>query len=470
MVAMERPSTVDQTTQNTAMVVSEHELAITAFRLRVIDGPEAGRVVDGDGAEVTVGSAQGNDLIIEDPTLSRHHFTITATEDGFLLRDRGSTNGTTLGGYRVRTAYLESGNVIGAGRSRLVFETSNGAIRQPLSRAARFGGVLGESAAMRRVFALLERLAPTDTTVLLLGETGTGKGAAAEAVHQKSARADKPFVVVDCGAIPPMLMESELFGHEKGAFTGAHATRIGQFEAARGGTVFLDEIGELPLDLQPKLLRVLDKRMLRRVGSLEPIPVDVRIIAATNRDLRREVNRGAFRADLFYRLSVASVTLPPLRERRDDIPALVARFWEELRGAGAEPPAALMSALARQDWPGNVRQLRNAVERASLFDGTAGAEPVEAGGAVAGAAPATPVSAASLAEPDEPGSVFEPGQSFRVAKEAIVTRWEKAWLGEVVRRSRGNISRAARLARMDRNHLRDLLRRHNIEADDGDGV
>ena len=210
--------------------------------------------------------------------------------------------------------------------------------------------------------------------MLIEGETGTGKSLLAEAVHQQSRRAAGPFVVVDCGAIPATLIESELFGHEKGAFTGATQARVGHFEAAGGGTIFLDEIGELPLELQPKLLRVLEERVVRRVGGRDPLRVDVRVIAATNRDLRQEVNRGTFRPDLWYRLGTVKLAIPPLRERPEDIPRLVERFWGGLTGQpGAAPPRELLERFMRHPWPGNVRELRSAVERALLFgdaDGT----------------------------------------------------------------------------------------------------
>ena len=449
------PPAAQPVDRTSAMIVREHELEIACFRVQVSDGPDRGREVDSEGAELAIGTSEGNQLVLADPTASRHHCVISASPDGFVLRDLGSMNGTMLGGFRVREAVLTPGAIIGIGRSRLIFDVLDRRIRQPLSRLTRFGNAVGESAAMRRVFAVLERLATGELPVLLLGESGTGKNLIAEALHTHSNRASGPFVVVDCSAIPPQALEGELFGHEKGG--------PGRFEAARGGTVFLDEVSELSLDVQQKLQRMLDKRVIRRVGSLEPVPVDVRVVAATNRDPRQEVNRGLFRADLFNKLSVASVVLPPLRERRDDIAALVASFWEQLAGRHAEPPAHLLGALARQDWPGNVRQLRQAVERAVQLDDS-GAEPVYSRAVtVPDAIPGTPTPRAA----SEPGS-FDPTQSFRSSKEAIVTRWERSYLIDLVRHCRGNVSRAARAARMDRNHLRDLLRRHGIDANEVD--
>src|ERR1043165_4359334 len=221
---------------------------------------------------------------------------------------------------------------------------------------------------MRRLFSVLPRTAAADTTVLIEGETGTGKGVLAEAIHTASARAQKPFVVVDCGSIPPTLIESEAFGREKGAFTGATRSRAGAFESAAGGTVFLDELGELPLELQPKLLRALEERTVKRVGGDERIPLAVLVIAASNRNLKSMVNRGTFRADLYFRLNIVHLEVPPLRERRDDIAMLAAKFWEQLADSdGAMPPPALVEHLTQQDWPGNVRELRNTVERAFLM-------------------------------------------------------------------------------------------------------
>jgi transcriptional regulator with GAF, ATPase, and Fis domain len=257
-------------------------------------------------------------------------------------------------------------------------------------------------------------------------------------------------VVVDCGAIPPTLIESELFGHEKGAFTGAERTRVGAFEAAHGGTLLLDEVGELPLEMQPKLLRALEDRVVKRVGTTSTIPVDVRVIAATNRDLRLAVNRGAFRPDLLYRLNTVRLRIPPLRDRRDDIPLYVEHFYEQFtRGAGAAP-AELISSCLQQEWPGNVRELRSAVERAVLMgDASSWSELTE---------PSLPLGA--------PPDVFDPLLSFRVAKERAVARWERWYVNELYSHAGRNLSKAARGARMDRAHLRELLRRYRMPMDD----
>jgi two-component system, NtrC family, response regulator GlrR len=427
------------------------------FRVAVVAGPNKGSTRDADRPELLIGTAPGNDLVLTDPTVSRHHCVLTIGDEGVLLRDLGSKNGTQLGGFRIESAFVRHGAAISIGSTTVRFESLDEEISEPLSEEDRWGTALGRSPAMRRIFALLPRVAACDSTVLLEGETGTGKTMIAEALHEASPRAGKPFIVVDCGAIPPSLIESELFGHEKGSFTGAVASRAGAFEAANGGTVFLEEIGELPLDMQPKLLRVLEERVVKRLGSQESIRLDVRVIAATNRDLRLEVNKGSFRSDLFYRLHIVRLRIPALRERREDIPLLAAHFYAQLSdGHEREPPADLLMSLARQDWRGNVRELRSAVERAVLMKDPEGWRDH----ATPAPSPADSVSRKPLEEE------FDATASFRSAKERAVKGWERGYVGELIRRNNGNLSRAARAARMDRNHLRELLKRHGVPIRD----
>jgi len=453
---------LDKHPKETAVVTRQRECAIGRFRLQVTAGPDRGLERVSDGAELSIGTAAGNHLVLTDRAVSRHHCVISATDNGFLVRDLGSRNGTTLAGYRVQGAYLGPGAVLGVGESALRFDLMPDEIVEPLSDEERYGRILGQSTAMRRLFAALPRIAASDSTVLIEGETGTGKGLLAEVIHQKSPRAKNPFVVIDCSAIPPNLMEAELFGHDKGIFTGAHTARAGAFEAAAGGTVFLDELGELPLDMQPKLLRALEERVVRRIGRLDPIKLDVRVIAATNRDLRQEVNRGTFRSDLYYRLNIVRIRLPALRERREDIPQLVAHFYEQFAMSGEPlPPADLVSTFVKQDWPGNVRELRAAVERAILMqdpmlwsEATLGVGGVESRREKVVEAPKV-----DYADDLALGS-------FRAAKERAVGLWERGYIEALVRQNGGNLSRAARAAHMDRNHLRELLRRHGISAAD----
>ncbi|WP_437786717.1 sigma 54-interacting transcriptional regulator [Sorangium sp. So ce1097] len=435
----------------TVLKVRPREVAFGKFSVRVVSGPDQGAVQVADSPELSIGTAAGNHLVLSDPSVSRHHCVITATPKGYLLRDLDSTNGITLAGFRVGTAYLTPGATFGVGQTLLHFDhLPEEEVREPLGDAELSGRVLGQSTAMRRLFAMIPRIAASDATVLIEGETGAGKGLLAEVLHQQSARAAGPFVVIDCGAIPPTLIEAELFGHVKGAFTGALQARAGTFEAARGGTVLLDEIGELRLDLQPKLLRALEERSIRRIGSLDTVPLDVRIIAATNRDLRQEVNRGTFRSDLFYRLNVVRLRVPSLRERREDIPLLVAHYYRQFADR-ADPPAELVERLVHHDWPGNVRELRSAVERAVLTG-----DPAIGEGGVAG--PREGGDDEGALRPDD----LE--LSFRQAKERTVSRWERAYVKALIRANGGNLSHAARAGRMDRNHLRELLRRHGVTA------
>ena len=435
-----------------ALVCEGNRYILRRFRITVQTGRDAGLTAVADSDELSVGTAPGNNLVLTDPTVSRHHVVICAGVRGFALRDVESTNGTRINNVRVKEGFLETGDVIHIGSTTLRFDVDPGEHEEPVSIEDRWGRVLGASPAMRRIFAMLPRIASADATLLLDGETGTGKGLLSEVIHNHSPRAKGKFVVVDCSAIPATLIESELFGHEKGSFTGAHAAKAGVFEAAAGGTVFLDEIGELPVEMQPKLLRALEDRQIRRVGGTDMIRLDVRIIAATNRDLRAEVNKGTFRADLYYRLNVVRVTIPPLRERREDIPMLVAHFYEQFTRGGDRPPASLVSLLAMHEWPGNVRELRSAVERAVLLGELwkDGAQPQSS----PQPARATPVDD-DLGSPDEP---------FRVVKERAVSRWEYRYITDLLRRNGGNVSGSARAARMDRNYLRELIRYHGIQA------
>jgi DNA-binding NtrC family response regulator len=462
----------------TNVVADAREIRFPRYRLTVLDGPDKDRAIDGGAAELAIGTATANAVILSDPAVSRYHIAISPTPRGHLVRDLGSTNGTMINGVVIERAYLAPGAIISIGQSRLRFDALGGEERAALSSDPRWGRALGTSAAMRRIFAVLPRLAESDATILLEGETGTGKGLLAEAIHEASPRARGPFVVLDCGSIPPTLIESELFGHDKGSFTGATAARIGGFEAARGGTVFLDEIGELPLDMQPKLLRAIEDRVVKRVGGNEPIRLDIRIVAATNRDLRTEINQGRFRSDLYYRLNTFRLRIPPLRERRDDIALLVTHFYRQLSpgpgpgprpdggfaASGADaPPAELLAELARHDWPGNVRELRAAVERAVLLGDPAVWRALSGDGEDAGDAGEAEGSAAPAPTADDP---LADGASFRAAKERAVAAWERGYVRALIARHDGNLSRAARAVRMDRNHLRELLRRHRISADD----
>jgi DNA-binding NtrC family response regulator len=338
--------------------------------LRVVAGPDAGKLVPLGRERVTIGRGARNSVVLSDPTVSNLHIELEPAASGFSLRDLGSTNGTFVNGQRVQSATAEPGAEIRLGNTRLKLQ-----LQEPTEPAAgaALGRMIGQSAAMNRVFEAVRKAARSDAAVLIEGETGTGKELVAHEIHRLSPRAQGPFITLDCSAIPAELIESELFGHEKGAFTTALAQRRGAFELARGGTVFLDEIGELPLALQPKLLRVLEQRAFRRVGGNEAISSDFRVVAATNRRLEQQVQDGRFRQDLFYRLYVLPIALPPLRERAEDIPLLVRQFLKDK--PLSMTPAAIDKLLAHA-WPGNVRELRNVIERAvvMLEGNTLGAE------------------------------------------------------------------------------------------------
>jgi DNA-binding NtrC family response regulator len=312
---------------------------------------------------VCIGSDAAAQVCVSDPHVSRRHAEIVCTNGSVVLRDLQSRNGTYVDGIAVKEAILQGPATIRIGGTTIRFETE---ARSPATGPKQMGDAVGSSPEMQRVFAMLQRLAPSDLTITLLGETGVGKDVLACAVHDASARRSGPFIVFDCGAATPTLIESALFGHEKGAFTGANAAVAGAFERAHGGTLFFDEIGELSLDLQPKLLRALEQRKIQRVGSTVELPVDVRILAATNRDLEAEVAQGRFRQDLFFRLSAAVVAVPPLRERLADLPELVDAILTA-EGRRLRVTRDTLDALASYDWPGNVRELRNVLMAAGAM-------------------------------------------------------------------------------------------------------
>jgi hypothetical protein len=334
-------------------------LHVRCIRLEVVGGPNGGTGRTFSQPVVRIGTHRSCDLVLTDRRVSRFHCEVALDDRGYRVRDLGSTNGTTIDRLRVQDGYLRRGSRIRIGESDLYLVPLAESVVIELSEADRLGGLVGDSVAMRRLYATIQQIAPSIATALITGETGTGKELVAEAIHDSSPRHTGPLVVVDCGAAPANLLEDELFGHGPGAATA------GAFERAHGGTLFLDDIGELPLELQPKLLRALESRPVRRIGGSQDIPCDVRLVAATNRDLVVEVNRRSFHADLYYRLAVALIQVPPLRDRRDDIPRLVEHFLYLLPDSAQRTlPALVLERFLRHPWPGNVRELRNAVERA----------------------------------------------------------------------------------------------------------
>jgi DNA-binding NtrC family response regulator len=354
-------------------------LRVRELGLEVVAGPDAGARAELGAGVLAIGTERSNQLVLTDPKVSRFHARITADDRGLLLVDRTSANGTWVGGMRVREAYLVDGARLELGDTAIVVRVGGAEQEIELSADERFGQAIGRSVAMRRLFAAARRAAATTAPIVLLGETGTGKDVLARAIHDASPRAAAPYVVFDCGAVAPTLIESALFGHVRGAFTGADTDRPGVFEWATGGTLFLDEVGELATALQPKLLRALESGEVTRVGATTPTTVDTRVIAATNRDLPAEVEAGRFRADLYYRLAVIVLDVPPLRDRLDDVPLLAGHF---ARGLGRDavwlaPHLELaFGELRHHRWPGNVRELRNVVERAVALADPSAADPV----------------------------------------------------------------------------------------------
>ncbi|MEJ7733735.1 MAG: sigma 54-interacting transcriptional regulator, partial [Polyangiaceae bacterium] len=432
----------------THVLPTDPALRTPSVELTVVDGPDRGRRVRLTQATSRVGAAKGNALVLSDPTVSRLHCEIAVGPEGITLRDGGSTNGTFVDGRRIRDIDVGAGTLVGVGATTFRVDVGPEPAFVALSEGHGFGEVLGASAAMRRIYAVLEKAAVTDTTVLITGETGTGKELVAQALHEASRRAQGPFCTIDCGAIPETLMESELFGHVRGAFSGATADRKGIFEASEGGTVFLDEVGELPLTMQPKLLRALESRQVRRIGTNQSRRVDVRVVAATNRSLARSVNQGSFREDLYYRLAVIEVELPPLRARREDIPALAAHFIERFSGQAEPLPPALLSGLLGRDWPGNVRELRNVIERCvSLgFPETAGAAAAPASGP-AGAAGQVPVHL-----------------PLKEARLAWTEQFESVYVRALLERTGGNVTRAAALAGVTRRFFQRTMARVGVRS------
>jgi DNA-binding NtrC family response regulator len=418
-----------------------------ALKLVVVAGPDEGMALPLV-EKVAVGSDPEADLVLHDPAVSRRHIVFARVLGRVVVKDVGSRNGTFIGGTRVVEAEVPVGAVLVLGNSAISVQPRWYHREVAPSTSRRFGELRGESVAMRELFAVLERVSATDATVLALGETGTGKEVVARSIHAASPRAAAPFVVFDCGAVPRDLAESELFGHKKGAFSGAVADRQGAFQRAHGGTVFLDEIGELPLELQPRLLRVLETGEIRSVGDDMVRKIDVRVVAATNRELTVEARQGRFRQDLLYRLQVVQVRVAPLRERPEDIAGLVAHF---LDGKIADCPAGItgpnLSKLMAYSWPGNARELRNALARAVALAprSTRFADLVFNFGAA------------------DHGNVEQglpTGLSYKLAKQQVLENFDRAYLEALMEKHGGNLTQAAAAAGISRKHIYELLKRN----------
>jgi two-component system, NtrC family, nitrogen regulation response regulator GlnG len=414
----------------------------------VIQGPDRGESVRLSDKPCYFGSSPSCEMVLTDKTVSRRHLMAVLEGDQVVLRDQGSTNGCFIQGSRFKEITVGFGAEIKLGRTVIKLVPEEEIVNPEPSPESAFGTLVGGDTKMRQLFNLLTDVAVTTATVLIEGETGTGKELIAEEIHNHSDRRDGPFVVFDCGSVPRELIESALFGHVKGSFTGAVNDRKGAFAEAHGGTIFLDEIGEMGLDLQPSLLRVLDKKAVRKVGSNTYEKIDVRVVAATNRDLRAEVGRKSFREDLYYRLAVIRVSVPPLRERGSDIPLLIGHFVQQFSPPGKllEVTPEDMATLQRHSWPGNVRELRNAIERACLL---ARGDTINIDDA--------------LVEEAAPALGIRTDLPFKEAKGQLVEMFEREYIEDLMRRHKMNLSAAAREAQIDRKHLRELIRKYGLD-------
>ena len=436
-------------------VVPPPPSASRGAKVVVLEGTNRGATLVITRSRHTIGRHATNDLVLDDSAVSLVHLEIErAAGNRITVRDAGSTNGTWFGANRIVEVQLSPGAVVRVGSSLLRVEEHERTSPAEASGLNRFEGLVGASLEMRELFAVLERIAPKNLSVLVEGETGTGKEEVARAIHARSTRSQAPFVVLDAAAIPPTLAESTLFGHERGAFTGADARHVGAFERANGGTILLDEVGELPMPLQPKLLRVLERREVERVGGREAIPVNVRVIAATHRDLRREVEAGRFRDDLYFRLAQVRLAVPALRARPGDIPLLAEAFLNGCAEPGALPAtldSEALTELVSRPWPGNVRELKNVMMRSSALceGGVITKSDIGTGGF-------------GFQGAQQEGDAFDIAGSFADAKARAIDRFERIYLEALMRRSRGNLSTASRDSGIARNHLRDLLRKRGL--------
>ncbi len=437
-----------QLTRTVYLEANIEKLQAPRFELVVQRGANKGESLSWESLILRVGAAPDNDLVLDDSTVSRHHFRIELDPRGYRLRDLNSKNGVVVQDIPVRDCYLPPSCRITVGDTVLKYKEGREKIDLELVKENRLGELLGASSQMRHLFALVRRVANTSATVLIEGDSGTGKELTARALHDLSARGSKSFEILDCSAIPESIIESELFGHVKGAFTGAVERRKGAVENAAGGTLFLDEIGELPLQVQGKVLRLIERKEVKSVGADSFRQVDVRIVAATNRNLREEVANGNFREDLYYRLAVVKLRIPPLRERTEDIPLLVDHFldfFSQRDGHHYTISHQMLQRLLAYDYPGNVRELRNLMERSCLFsDGVElTVEP--------GTRPPIPAGGSDFA-----ALMHLP---YKEAKDNLVSSFEERYWTRLLEVCNGNISEASRQGGIHRKSLEYLLKK-----------
>jgi DNA-binding NtrC family response regulator len=420
------------------------------FVLSAVSGPDVGKTFAIDASRVgrvLLGQSPICAVRLNDQTVSRRHAAFDVVDGALRLTDLGSTNGTFVNGIRAHDVALAGGETIQVGAHVLLLQAGGESVEPATESQAGFGRFIGASPEIRRLYPTMRRIAESDIPVVIEGETGTGKEVLAEALHELGPRAAGPFVVFDCTTVAASMMEAALFGHERGAFTGALGATPGLFEQADKGTLFIDEIGELDLALQPKLLRAIERAEVRRIGGRQWIGVNVRVLAATRRDLDREVQAGRFRDDLFFRLAVGRIELPPLRNRRKDISLLAAHFWRELGGSPAALTGDLLARLQDYDWPGNVRELRNAIaHRIALGDLST---PSKAPGQV-GASPTG----------DAIQGIIDLDLPFPIARDQIIALFEQRYVGQVLARHGGNVTRAAHASGVGRRYFQTIRGRH----------
>ncbi len=444
---MKKRSEIDATD-----IVRHHKSIVRVQKMSLVitEGKNDPQRVPVDRDLFTIGKDPACDLVLQDRTVSRRHLEIEKQGETYFVRDLKSTNGTMIDGTRIKEAFLSPGAIISAGNVEIIFQPYYEALKSGQDQCESFGQLVAASSSMKSIMSLMRVASNSGATVLLQGETGVGKSALARAMHEEGARKAAPFVVFDCSSVPPTLIESELFGAERGAYTGATRSRPGACEQAQGGTLFLDEIEDLPLDLQSKLLRVLEEREIRRLGSTRSVTLDIQIITACKIDLARAVKEGRFRSDLYYRIAVICVEIPALRDRSEDIPLLCDHFFKEMQGdySWARLTPALQEPLLAYSWPGNLRELRNVLERIQCTG------------------PSSFLKMNLDGDDKVEGSSFsyDLNRPFKEIKEELIIAFEREYLQRLLDRSKGRIAPAAREAGLNRKYFYDLLNKHGLHG------
>ena len=453
---------MEKTLKDALRAVSEppEALPMVGFVVEVVSGPDQGKTLTVASTRLLIGTSPICDLVLTDERVSRRHLALSIVDTTLRVEDLDSTNGTVVNEMRIAGAFLRGGESITIGKTLLLVTLAPATPGEKVPRAISFGRVLGTSPKMQRVYSFARKIAASDISCTIEGETGTGKEQLAESIHDESPRAKGPFIVFDCTALPGTLMESALFGHEKGSFTGASATRRGVFEQADGGTLFIDEIGDLDIALQPKLLRAIQRGETQRVGGTGWLKSNVRILAATRRDLDREVQAGRFRDDLFFRLAVARIELPPLRERGGDVDLLARAFWASLGPSAGPFPPDFLARYRGHTWPGNVRELLNTVVRwQALGEMGLGAQIAEDAPESLAAPPsvAATTTAAGSAGSDLVERLIRDAVPFSKARQLAALDFERRYVTRILESFAGNVTKAAQASGIGRRYFHMLL-------------